>query len=296
MNMTDAARLWLLRALRLGAVCGLCLGLGPGLRAQGPKVSYYYNPLTELPWARCEAYLEGGSRQRIPFLPVVCAGVERAPLGTRNYSRDIAVDGPLVFIGNGISQGTGRDSYKGRRMDWTVGDLDVSGKIVIFGYDFPDDPEKTPGPEHPLAARIAAAASKKASAVVLFSAKQDLPFLSVGYKDGSEIPDIPVITIARNSVLGILSGAGLDGEALIKDWEGSGTPPPSQELISRLAFSIKGNFDKAETANFRFQFLKGSMPRKQMDELARTNEKALALLRRIFRQEHDLKWQKLFVV
>jgi len=296
MDMTNTAQLRPLRSLRFEVIFGLILGLCPGLRAQGPKVSYYYNPQTELSWARCDAYMEGGSRQRIPFMPVVCAGVERAPLGTRNYSHDIAVDGPLVFIGNGISKGPVWDSYKGRRMDWTVGDIDVSGKIVMFGYDFLDALEKTPGMEYPLAARIAQAASRKASAVVLFSARQDYPFLSVSYKDSSEIPDIPVITITQNSALSILNGAGLDGDSLIKDWEGSKTPPQSQELISRLALRIEGNFDRAETANFRFQFLKGSMPRKQMDELARTNEKALAFLRQIFRQENDLKWQRLFVV
>jgi hypothetical protein len=295
-DMTNTTRSGPLRALSFGAICSVFLGLCPVLRAQGPKVSYYYNPQTELSWARCEAYLEGGSRLRIPFMPVVYAGVDRAPLGTRNYSRDIAVDGPLVLIGNGISKGPVWDSYKGRRMDWTVGDIDVSGKIVMFCYDFPDDLEKTLGAELPLAARIAAAASKKASAVVLFSAMQDYPFLSIIYKDSSDIPDIPVITIPRNSALSILNGAGLDGDSLIKDWEGSKTPPQSQELISRLALSVNGNFDKAETENFRFQFLKGSMPRKRMDELAQTNEKVLALLHQIFRQENGLKWKPLLVV
>jgi len=281
---------------RAAAIGGLFLALGAGLPAQGPKASYYYNPQTELSWGRCAIYLEGGSRQRIPFLPVIGAGFERAPLGTQNYSHDIAVDGPLVLIGNGISDGTEEDSYKGRRLDWSLGDIDVSGKIVFFGYDFQGGREKTVGARFPLAARIARAAAKKASAVILFSSTQEYPFLSVGFKDRSEIPDIPVITISRNSALDLLNSAGLDGPGLFKDWEESGTPPPSQELITRLALSIKGNFEKAETENFRFQFLPGSLPRGQMNELARINEKSVAFLLGLFGPDRGLKWSKLFTV
>ena len=43
---------------------------GPA-KSQGPKTAYFYNPATELSWASCYIYFDGGSRQQIPFLPVV---------------------------------------------------------------------------------------------------------------------------------------------------------------------------------------------------------------------------------
>jgi hypothetical protein len=278
------------------AICFLLLSLSPDLRAQGPKIQYYYNPQTELSWAQCHIYQQGGSRQKIPFLPVISANYFHAPLGTENYGKDVAVDGLLVFIGNGIAVENVWNSYAGRRADDTPGNIDVSGKIVMFCYDFSDAVEEKLGAECPLTQRIAEAASRKASAVVLFSAGQEYPFLTVSYKKASDVPDIPVITVTKNSALNILASAGLDGDSFLKDWEESKKPPPSQELISRLTLGITGNFDKAETENFLFRYLKESIPGQQMDELASINEKALAFLKRIFQQEKDLKWQKLSVV
>ena len=84
------------------------------LWAQGPRISYYYNPLTNLGWAKCHIFQMGGSRQTVPFLPVVNDAFYHAPLGTDNYQKDVAVEGPIVFVGNGIIKAGAWDSYAGQ--------------------------------------------------------------------------------------------------------------------------------------------------------------------------------------
>lgn len=256
------------------------------LRAQGPRISYYYNPLTSLGWAECHIFQMGGSRQAVPFLPVVNAVFYHAPLGTDNYQKDVAVEGLVVFVGNGIVKAGAWDSYAG---------MDVAGKIVFFCYDFQDEVEKKLGPEFPVGRRIQEAASRKAAGVVLFSAKEPEPFLAVSYAKESEIPGIPAVTITRKSAVDILASSGI-GESLLVEWEKSQKPPKSQELISRLSLTIKGKFDAAETKNFLFRYQGDVIPGQQMQELAAADEKALAFLMQVFKEEKDLKWQRLFVV
>ena len=127
--------------------------------AQGPRVSYYYQPATELSFASCYLYLQGGSRQKIPFMPVVSRNFPRAPLGIGDYNKDIEVDAPIVFIGNGIVKENVWNSYIGRRNDYTYGEIDVSGKAVMFCYDFPDAIESKLKDAIPLEKRISEAAS-----------------------------------------------------------------------------------------------------------------------------------------
>ena len=79
--------------------------LVPRIGAQGPKVYYYYHQDTELPWAECYIYHEGGSKQKIPFFTVVNQEYHWAPMGTGKYAKDTHVDARLVFIG----EGPGRD-------------------------------------------------------------------------------------------------------------------------------------------------------------------------------------------
>lgn len=76
--------------------------IGSEIQAQDPMIPYYYNASTELSWAECYIYQSGGSKHKILFLPVVGRNFQRAPLGTNNYSQDVCVNGPVVFIGNGI--------------------------------------------------------------------------------------------------------------------------------------------------------------------------------------------------
>jgi hypothetical protein len=256
--------------------------------AQGPKTSYYYNPATELSWAQCYLYQQGGSRQKIQFLPVI-NNSSRAPSGTNKYSKDIDVNGPIVFIGNGIVKENICDSYVGYRTDYTYADIDVTGKIVMFCYDFPDSIMEQLKEDVPLTSCISEAASRKASAVILFSYKEEYPFLM------ADIPDIPVISITRNSAINILASAGRDGESIFKEWEESGKPPKSEELISKIELKIQGHFDKVETENFMFRFRKALISEKEMEEIIQVNEKSVRFLLDCFKDE-QLTWEKVFIV
>ena len=260
--------------------------------AQGPRPAYYYNPSLELSWARCSVYQSGGSSAKIPFLPVASVKHARAPLGIQNYTRDVAIDAPIVSVGNGIVKEGRWNSYSGRRKDYTFGEVDVVGKVVMFCYDFADSIEKQLGQEFPVTRRIADAASRKPAGIVLFSYQEEHPFLTVSYSSESDIPNIPAITISKSSAAMILHSAGEDAEAFFKEWKESGKPPGSRELICRMKLDMKGNFEKVETLSFLVRFRKGEVPRREMEQAARVNEKAVGFLLGLLKEDKTLVWKK----
>jgi uncharacterized protein (DUF3820 family) len=260
------------------------------LWAQGPKTSYYYHQATELPFAECYVYQQGGSRQKIPFLPVVSS---RAPLGSHRYSKDISVKAPVVFVGNGVVKENIWNSYVGRRYNYTSGEIDITGKAVMFCYDFPDNIEAQLKGKVPLEARISEAALRKASAVILFSWKTEYPFLYLHYEKESGMPDIPVITITKESAVNILESSGLGKGEVFEEWKESGKPQ-SLELISRIELRIDSNFEEVETGHFLIRFRKNEFPKEKMEELAQVNEKSLKFLFDVFKEE--LKWKKQLTV
>jgi hypothetical protein len=263
--------------------------------AQGPRISYYYNPATELSFASCYIYQQGGSQQKIPFLPVISRNFQRAPLGIDNYNKDVNVKAPIVFIGNGIVKENVWNSYMGRRFDYTQGEIDVTSKVVMFCYDFPDSIEAQLKERIPLEVRISEAASRKVSAVVIFSYKTEYPFLYAIYKNETDVPDIPVIAITKDSAINILYSSGYDGKEVIKNWEKSGKPL-SGELITRLSLKIKGNFEKVETDNFLIRFRKEFIAKDEMEQIAQINEKSIKFLFDIFKEEKELNWEKQLTV
>ncbi len=92
--------------------------------SQGPTLSYLADPSTDLAWADCRVYLEGGSQHKIPFLPVINA--KWAPCGTERYTCDIRADAPTAFLGDGAVHADS-DPYSG---------LDVAGKGLRRGGAF----------------------------------------------------------------------------------------------------------------------------------------------------------------
>lgn len=266
------------------------------LAGQGPTIAYYYHPSTELSWAQCYVYLEGGSKQKIPFLPVVNLKFHRAPLGIDNYSKDINVNGNIVFIGNGIVKNSAHNSYWGRRSDYSLGDIDVTGKIVMFCYDFPDKVGEQWGKKIPLTKRIAEASFRKAAAVVLFSYKKEYPFLGTRYEKKSDIPGIPAISITKKSAENILNSAGINAEALFKKWQETGEPSQSMETISKLNIKIKGNFHRLESQNFLVRFRKELINTEEIKQLIDLNEKSLNSLFECFKEDKQLKWKKSLTV
>jgi hypothetical protein len=277
-------------------VFSLCLSL-PELNAQGPKPELYYHPATELPWAACHIHMGGGTQTKIPFLPVVLGRYQQSPLGTGNYTKDVAVDAPLVFVANGIFKEKDWNCYRGRRRDYTTGDIDVAGKAVVFCYDFPDEIEEKLKAEFPLEKRILEAARRKASAVILFSFQEDYPFLYAFFSKESEIPDIPVITITKSSLHNLFLGNfAIDDAAMIQKWKESRLPPEAVELEAKVRLKIQGAFACVETKNFLFRSPQAEMSKTELEAIAALNEKALDLLLACFKDGPGLTWKKNLVV
>ncbi len=260
--------------------------------SQGPLVSYYYQQATELQFGKCCIYFEGGSEQRIPFLPVITRGCQRSPLGTRNYQQDIKVRGQLAFAGVGIVlNNETRNDYCGRRGDYTTGEIDVSNKIVLFSIEYSDSLKEKYKKLVSLEHRIAEAERRGAEAVVLFSRKDDFPFLYAQYDSVGKIPHIPVITIMKSSFEKIMASAGEDGQSMLGEWENNAIPT-SRVLISRLSLQLKGCFNRVESEHFLFCFREKTIPETQMKELVQINEKAVRFIFDFFSSIEKPRWDK----
>ena len=261
--------------------------------AQGPQASYYYNPSTELPWAQCYVSQEGGSHQKIPFLPAVA--IDHSPSGTSRYSKNIKINGTIVFVGDGIVSDSLCNSYSGRRADFSTGEILMRGKIAMLCYDFPDSIEARFGDGYPLKRRIATATAHRASAVVLFSHRKPYPFLYLDFLRDSAASDVPVITITENSAAAIFESAGINGGDLIREWEQTGHPPESRELISELTLTVEGAFQSVETPHYSFHFRPEEFSKRGMHEIAGMNEKAHLFITKIF-TGLDFASKRLFIV
>lgn len=263
------------------------------LEAQGPRTSYFFHSSTEVPWAECVLYQGGGSSQKIPFLPVVATGPFRAPLGTANLTRDVVVDGPLVFLGNGIVHEDDWNSYVGRREDRSLGEIDVSGKIVLFSHDAPDAIQEEFGRAVPLSQRIREAEGRGAAAVVLFSMRQDHPFLALQFRTEAEVPRIPVITVTRQSALDIFAASGVFDERVLEEWEETKAPPQSSDLITGMRIRFDGAFERIETENFDLRYPPGAYGRQEMHRISELNEESLVFLEEALQDEDTVIWEKL---
>ena len=246
--------------------------LAPAMLAQGPDLSYLADPGTELSFAEAHVYLDGGSRHKISFLPVVNA--KGAPCGTERYTKDVRLGAPIAFVGNGV----GGTAY---------GDLDVAGKVVLLGYDFPDAAGAS------VEERVREAVSRKAAGVVLFSARKKHPFPRFQEQTLNRIPEIPIIAISKHDAAMILASAGRDAEQIFQAWE-SGHKPAAELLIAKLDLRIDGKFQVMETNNFTFAFEPRGIARDAAAALVRTNDKALSFDLELFGKA-ELHWNKTFV-
>jgi len=239
--------------------------------AQGPSLSYLTDPGTELSFAECHVYLDGGTRHRISFLPVVNA--KGAPCGTERYTRDVRLRAPIAFAGNGV----GPEAY---------GPMDVAGTAVLLSYDFPD------GQKASLEDRVREAARRKAAGVVLFSMREEHPFPRFAETVSERIPEIPAISINRRGAGLILAAAGRDPEQVFKDWESAGKSRPEM-LIAKLDLRIDGRFDIIDAGSFTFAFEPRTIAHEAAAALAETSERAVRFDRELF-HEAAPEWKKTF--
>lgn len=245
---------------------------------QGPGKAYYYFPEVELSWASCNIFFDGGSQMKVPFLPVICFKI--APMGTDQYSRDIDVSAPVVFVGNGIS-GEDYDCYK---------DQDVKNKFVMFFYDFPDTVHA--GLEGTsLVERIEGAYEKDVAGIVLISWEDPNPFLVYEKPDIDSIPEIPVITVNMKTAQKILMSSRIKSDELLEKWKKGEFN--SKELICKMSLKIEGDFDRIETNDFEFCFRENYIPRDEMEEIIEVNQESVDFILELF-NEAGFVWKKIF--
>lgn len=251
------------------------------LFSQGPKLSYLFDPLTELSWASCYVYLDGGSKRKIPFFPMI--NYKGSPCGTHKFTRDIHVKAPIVFAGNGIVK---EDTYN------CYNNLDIRDKVVMFCYDFPDTTHADLEKEISKEKRVDEAVSRGAAAIILFSMNKDYPLLKYFDTTLSKIPEIPIIGINKSAAEAIFACAGFDAEKIFNKWGLSGDFR-SEKLICKLSLDIKGKFNTIVTENFTFVFREEVIPQENMNELVEVNEKSVQFILELF-EEEQLEWKKSF--
>lgn len=249
------------------------------LFAQGPGLSFLTDPETDLGFAACHIYFDGGSHRKIPFLPVV--NVKGAPCGSKRYSVDIRLKAPIVFVGDGIVGGQKSNPYTG---------LDVTGKVVMLSYDFPDKayPDSA---GVTMEERVREAVKRKAAGVLLFSALQENPFPTYRENALEKIPEIPIIVINKRNAAVILASDGRNPEEVFRTWESEGKFQP-RELIVKLDLRIDSQFDMINTDSFISAFQPG-IPRAKAEALSKTNEQAVGFLLNLFK-ETEPRWRKTF--
>jgi hypothetical protein len=181
--------------LAFAFVLGAALLSVPSLFAQGPTLNFLTDPETDLGFAACHIYFDGGSRRKIPFLPLVNA--KGAPCGSKRYSIDIRLKAPIVFVGDGRPRTDIEPVYR-TRCDWE------SRPVIIRFPDkaHPDSVEVT------MEERVREAVKRQAAGVLLFSALQENPFPRYRENEIEKIPEIPIIVINKRNAAVILASDG----------------------------------------------------------------------------------------
>jgi len=254
--------------------------------SQGPSLSYYYNPNTELSWASSHIFFEGGSKQRISFLPVINY-TTRAPMGTYGYSKNIELFGNIVFVSNGISMETGFDCYE---------NLDVSNKVVMFYYDFPEKVNDSSVIKS-FDDRILDAILHGASGIIAASYKTPAPI-----KYFKKYPvirrEVPVIVVNRNTADAILEAAGSFYKDSVEQWKTAGKLPELNEHAKMpigINLQMVGEFDVLTSKYFAIRFHGEILNKDRIVPLVELGDKSVAFLLKLF-NGIDLKWEKEHIV
>ncbi|MBN2285142.1 MAG: hypothetical protein JXI43_01745 [Tissierellales bacterium] len=252
------------------------------LFSQGPTLSYFYDARTDIPYASCRLIFQNGARHKIPFLPVV--NIKGAPCGTNRYTQDINITAPLTFIGNGISKEGLGNCYK---------DIQTQGRIVFFCYDSPDSLNQLHGKRITTESRIDEAVSRGAVGIVLFSFTDPTPSLAYWEMDEKKVPEIPIISINRESAATIFMSAGIEPNELFKDWE-ENNKHHSKSLCTQMEIRIDGRFENLESENFIYAYQKSGIEDHNMKEIIALNDKAVNFLLELFSSLNP-SWSKSFI-
>jgi phosphohistidine swiveling domain-containing protein len=240
--------------------------------AQGPRLSYFHNPRTELSWASCYIHFDKGSKQKIGFFPTINEKTN-CPMGIENYSKNIDIDKALVFLGVDLA-GTFEQGQS----------IDIKDKIVMLNHSS-NDKENTTLVTSFLEKKIKYAIENKAAGIVIVSNNNDNPLYIVNLDK-----EIPVITITKKTLLLILESAGV-GYKEIAPSKSDDKISDQTELPVKLKLKIDGKFKCIETAKFKYNYLPDLITEAEINQQMKINEQSVEFLLKLFK-ELDLEWNK----
>lgn len=135
-------------------------------------------------------------------------------------------------------------------------------------------------------------ANRGAQAVVVFPlAEEDrAPVLRPENYPGIE-DALPVISVSRETAQRILIASHPLSGSWLDEWQATGTPPPSQALITQLKCSFTGRFERFETRHFSIRYRKAAFAESELTEVAQLNERSVTFLLDLFQPE-VLSWTR----
>jgi len=236
--------------------------------AQGPKLSYYHKPSTELAWASCYIKAEKGLKQKIGFFPIINEKTN-CPIGLENYSRDINIDKALVYLS--VNSGETLENKQS-----------IKDKIVML-CDYLYDGGDIKPVARMLEEKIEYAIENKAAGIIIISSKNKTPLYTVNLDK-----ELPVIAITDKTAITIFESAGIDYKETIKN---NKKTPILTHLPVRLSLKIDGKFRIIETEKFRYKYLQDSFTQAEMNQQVTINEQSVEYILKLFK-ELDFKWTK----
>jgi hypothetical protein len=242
--------------------------------AQGPETSYFNQNTTSLPWADSRIKFRSGSSQKIGFIPVV--NNLRAPIGTNNYSIDVSIEKPIVFIPS-INHRNGYDNNP----------VEIKGRIVLYCYDF----EIITGDKNAFINNITSLIEEGCCGIVLFSKDEENPTFNLsGLK--FQLTEIPIIAVSTSNANLLLAASGYDTESI---WEKFtiGVLPVVKEPICNLSIQFRGQFDYLKTSQCIIRFNGTNIDQESISQISANNENALKFIYKLFENLNPLKERQL---
>jgi hypothetical protein len=232
---------------------------------QGPSPSYFHDLGSEIPWAECVAYQQGGSSQRIPFIPAIVTDPLVAPAGTRGYSRDVRFDSDLVFLGEGLAK-DGSHTESLPNVDGSVALISLQSTISVSLED-----------------RVMALAREGAVAVAVFPKDKSVFYPILKPELGNDFEDlIPVIGLSHETVRRLFAAHSPLGEQDLQRWMEGGTPPRRERFVQRLRCFFEGEFRRLESPQILLLSRQNDIDEAETAELLRVNERSVAFLLNLF--------------
>lgn len=227
------------------------------LSAQGPDLPFFYNQSTNLSWAEASIQFKSGSKSNIKFFPV--NDIYRSPFGTNNYTENINVHSPLLYIHN---------------INNIDSALHLKDKAILYCYDSEADIKNFP-------VKINALVSKKVSAIILFSKSNEYPFLKLW--ETSVNNEIPIVTLDKSSAKLTLSAMGYDAEEL---WSNLDSNTASQTLlpIVNLNLKVDGRFSLLSSKYSEIRFNKRTIDSSSIHKILLTNDSAMNFITSTFKE------------